>query len=77
MRKIKPSFIEANLGYEVIEVEFVPSDDSPVIKPLMFFNNAFCESRGLWRFPKVRKPRHVPAPMTLIGDVNRAETERS
>jgi hypothetical protein len=40
MRKIKPSFIEANLGYEVIEVEFVPSDDSPVIKPLVFFNNA-------------------------------------
>jgi hypothetical protein len=48
MRKIKPSFIEANLGYEVIEVEFVPSDDSPVIKPLVFSTMPPRESRGLW-----------------------------
>jgi hypothetical protein len=29
MRKIKPSFIEANLGHEVIEVEILPSDGNP------------------------------------------------
>src|SRR5829696_6405588 len=36
MRKIKPSFIKANLGHEVVEVEIVPSDDDPVKEGLNF-----------------------------------------
>jgi hypothetical protein len=35
MRKIKPSFIEANLGHEVVEVEIVPGDDSPFMEVLI------------------------------------------
>jgi len=50
MRKIKPSFIKANLGHEVVEVEIVPNDDYPVKEGLNFFDNA------LSRFPSVSAP---------------------